>query len=79
MRNWLGNDGNWILAGLMTAILVPVLTFAAGMPFWIAAVAAARLSSWVLSASPKVMPKIGTRGSIAFQSPMKAALWSSAR
>ena len=38
MRNWLGNDGNWILAGLMTAILVPVLTFAAGMPFWIAAV-----------------------------------------
>lgn len=38
MRNWLGNDGNWILAGLVTAILVPVLTFAAGMPFWIAAV-----------------------------------------
>ncbi len=38
MRNWLGNDGNWIMAGLVTAILVPVLTFAAGMPFWIAAV-----------------------------------------
>lgn len=38
MRNWLGNDGNWIMAGLVTAILVPVLTFATGMPFWIAAV-----------------------------------------
>ncbi len=38
MRNWLGNDGNWIMAGLVTAILVPVLTFAAGMPFWIAVV-----------------------------------------
>ncbi len=38
MRNWLGNDSNWIMAGLVTAILVPVLTFAAGMPFWIAAV-----------------------------------------
>ncbi len=38
MRNWLSNDGNWIVAGLVTAILVPVLTFVAGMPFWIAAV-----------------------------------------
>ena len=38
MRNWLGNDGNWIVAGVVTAVLVPVLTFAAGMPFWIAAV-----------------------------------------
>ena len=38
MGNWLGNDGNWIVAGVVTAILVPVLTFAAGMPFWIAAV-----------------------------------------
>lgn len=38
MRNWLGNDGNWIVAGVVTAILVPVLTFTAGMPFWIAAV-----------------------------------------
>ena len=38
MRNWLSNDGNWIVAGAVTAILVPVLTFTAGMPFWIAAV-----------------------------------------
>jgi 5-bromo-4-chloroindolyl phosphate hydrolysis protein len=38
MRNWLGNDGNWIVAGAVTAILVPVLTFTAGMPFWIAVV-----------------------------------------
>jgi 5-bromo-4-chloroindolyl phosphate hydrolysis protein len=38
MRNWLGNDGNWIVAGLVTAILVPILTFMAAMPFWIAAV-----------------------------------------
>lgn len=37
MRNWLGNDGNWIVAGAVTAILVPILTFAAGMPFWVAA------------------------------------------
>lgn len=38
MGNWLGNDGNWIVAGVVTAILVPVLAFGAGMPFWIAAV-----------------------------------------
>ncbi len=38
MRNWLGIDGNWIVAGAVTAILVPVLTFTAGMPFWIAVV-----------------------------------------
>ncbi|MBB3459536.1 5-bromo-4-chloroindolyl phosphate hydrolysis family protein [Rhizobium sp. BK377] len=38
MGNWLGNDGNWIVAGVVTAVLVPVLAFAAGMPFWIAAV-----------------------------------------
>jgi 5-bromo-4-chloroindolyl phosphate hydrolysis protein len=38
MRNWLGNDGNWIVAGMVTAILVPILTFSAGMPIWIAAV-----------------------------------------
>ena len=38
MRNWFGNDWNWIVAGLAAAILVPVLSFFAGMPIWIAAV-----------------------------------------
>ncbi|SCB26547.1 5-bromo-4-chloroindolyl phosphate hydrolysis family protein [Rhizobium lusitanum] len=38
MRNWFGNDWNWIVAGLVAAIVVPVLSFYAGMPIWIAAV-----------------------------------------
>ena len=38
MRNWFGNDWNWIVAGLAAAIVVPVLSFFAGMPIWIAAV-----------------------------------------
>ncbi|WP_133707106.1 5-bromo-4-chloroindolyl phosphate hydrolysis family protein [Rhizobium sp. BK313] len=38
MRNWFGNDWNWIVAGLAAAIVVPVLSFFAGMPLWIAAV-----------------------------------------
>jgi len=38
MRNWFGNDWNWIVAGLAAAIVVPVLSFYAGMPIWIAAV-----------------------------------------
>ena len=38
MRNWLGNDWNWIVAGLVAAIVIPVLSFYAGMPIWIAAV-----------------------------------------
>lgn len=38
MRNWFGNDWNWIAAGLAAAIVVPVLSFFAGMPIWIAAV-----------------------------------------
>ncbi|ANK85567.1 MULTISPECIES: 5-bromo-4-chloroindolyl phosphate hydrolysis family protein [unclassified Rhizobium] len=40
MHNWLGNDGNWIVAGLAAAITVPLLSLAAGMPFWIAAIIA---------------------------------------
>lgn len=38
MRNWFGNDWNWIVAGLAAAIVVPVLSFLAGMPIWIAAI-----------------------------------------
>lgn len=38
MRNWFGNDWNWIVAGLAAAIVVPVLSFFAGMPIWIAAI-----------------------------------------
>ncbi|NLS16064.1 5-bromo-4-chloroindolyl phosphate hydrolase [Rhizobium sp. P40RR-XXII] len=37
MRNWFGNDWNWIVAGLAAAIVVPLLSFFAGMPIWIAA------------------------------------------
>ncbi len=36
MRNWFGNDWNWIVAELAAAIVVPVLSFFAGMPLWIA-------------------------------------------
>lgn len=36
MRNWFGNDWNWIVAGLAAAIVVPGLSFYAGMPIWIA-------------------------------------------
>lgn len=37
MRNWFGNDWNWIAAGLAAAIIVPALSFGAQMPFWISA------------------------------------------
>lgn len=38
MRNAFGNDWNWIVAGLVAAIVVPVLSFGLLMPIWIAAV-----------------------------------------
>ncbi len=38
MRNWFGNDGNWIVAGFIAAVMVPALSFLAGMPIWIAAI-----------------------------------------
>ncbi len=38
MRNWFGNDWNWIVAGIAAAVVVPALSFLAGMPIWIAAV-----------------------------------------
>jgi 5-bromo-4-chloroindolyl phosphate hydrolysis protein len=41
MRSLFGNDWNWIVAGLVAAILVPVLSFLVGLPFWIAVVIAA--------------------------------------
>lgn len=36
MRNWFGNDWNWIVAGLAAAIIIPVLTFVMMMPILIA-------------------------------------------
>lgn len=41
MRRWFGNDWNWIVAGLVAAAIVPVLSFGTMMPFWIAAVVGA--------------------------------------
>lgn len=38
MRNWFGNDWNWIVAGLAAAIIIPVLSFIAAMPIWIAVI-----------------------------------------
>lgn len=38
MRNGFGNDWNWIVAGIAAAVVVPALSFLAGMPLWIAAV-----------------------------------------
>lgn len=36
MRNWFGNDWNWVVAGLAAAIVVPVLAFGLMMPVLIA-------------------------------------------
>lgn len=38
MRPLLGNDGNWIVAGIVAAILLPVLSLSVGVPLWISAV-----------------------------------------
>ncbi|MET3901125.1 5-bromo-4-chloroindolyl phosphate hydrolysis protein [Devosia sp. UYZn731] len=40
MTSWLGNDGNWIVAGLAAAVLVPVLSFGLGVPFLVSAIIA---------------------------------------
>jgi hypothetical protein len=38
MRNAFGNDWNWIVAGLVAAIVVPALSFGLMMPIWIAGI-----------------------------------------
>ena len=40
MRSLLGNDGNWIVAGIVAAILLPVLSVSVGIPLWISAIIA---------------------------------------
>jgi 5-bromo-4-chloroindolyl phosphate hydrolysis protein len=54
MRSLFGNDWNWIIAGLVAALLVPGLSFYAGIPFWISAVIAAIVfAGLVLLLSPR--------------------------
>lgn len=38
MRKWFGNDWNWIVAGLASAAVIPVLTFGLDVPILIAGV-----------------------------------------
>lgn len=38
MRSLLGNDGNWIVAGVVAAVLLPALSLLIGIPFWISVV-----------------------------------------
>lgn len=40
MNSWFGNDRNWMVAGLVAAILVPGLSFGLGVPFLISAIIA---------------------------------------
>jgi 5-bromo-4-chloroindolyl phosphate hydrolysis protein len=54
MRSLFGNDWNWIVAGLVAAILVPALSFLVGIPFWISAIIAAVVfAGLVLILAPK--------------------------
>jgi 5-bromo-4-chloroindolyl phosphate hydrolysis protein len=54
MRSLFGNDWNWIIAGLVAALLVPGLSFFVGIPFWIAAIIAAIVfAGLVLLLSPR--------------------------
>jgi 5-bromo-4-chloroindolyl phosphate hydrolysis protein len=40
MTSWLGNDGNWIVAGVAAAVLVPALSFGLGVPFLVSTIIA---------------------------------------
>jgi cell division protein FtsW (lipid II flippase) len=54
MRTLFGNDWNWILAGLISAALVPLLSFLAGVPFWISVLVGGLVfGGLVLLLSPK--------------------------
>ena len=56
MRSLFGNDWNWIVAGLVAALLVPGLSLLAGVPFWISAVIAAVVfAGLVLVLAPRQM------------------------
>lgn len=51
---FLGNDGNWLVAGLVALVLVPLLTFGLGVPFLVAApIGAVVFAGLVLLLSPR--------------------------
>jgi 5-bromo-4-chloroindolyl phosphate hydrolysis protein len=54
MRSWFGNDWNWLVAGLVAALLVPGLSFLAHIPFLVSVLIAAPVfAGLVILLAPK--------------------------
>src|SRR5262245_1324423 len=72
MARVFGNGNNWLMAGLVTAILLPALVFIINLPFIIAAgISAIAFAGLAFALSPRslfegVTLRAGTAGQIAF-------------
>lgn len=72
MRSPFSNDRNWLLAGLITAILAPILMFGLGTPLWLTAVLClAVFAGLVLTLAPRrlfegIGPAAASRNQVEF-------------